>query len=175
MTAARRAASAVLASLVTVVLVIGVIAGGRLVAAERDARALAARQEEIAVRGRAVMPFDLDRTTHRFEDLADGGRQTVIADDPDDLLQVTLIRGHLALEAEAFARGDFADPAAIHGHAMPGLSDLKAGASRIAVHYRDVPAGAVLEYSTSEPQLVRAIHAWFDAQAMDHGGHAERG
>lgn len=31
------------------------------------------RQAEVAARGAEVMPFDLDRTRHHFEDLPDGG------------------------------------------------------------------------------------------------------
>ena len=40
------------------------------------------RQEEIAVRGAKVMPFDLEQTTHVFQELDDGGLQKVIVKDP---------------------------------------------------------------------------------------------
>jgi hypothetical protein len=133
------------------------------------------RQAEVADRGREVMPFDLDRTTHRFAETPDGGVQTVVADNPGDRAQIALVRRHLRDEADRFAAGDFADPARIHGEDMPGLAELRAAAGRIEVRYADVPDGAVITYATADPVLVDALHRWFDAQLGDHGGHAEHG
>lgn len=138
-------------------------------------RVVAERQAQVAERGADVMPFDLDRTTHVFTDQADGGTQVVTADDPEDAEQIELIREHLRHEAGAFADGIFDDPATIHGDDMPGLAELRAGADQISVTYEDVPAGGQLTYTTRDPQLVEALHAWFDAQVGDHGEHAERG
>jgi len=133
------------------------------------------RQAEVAERGAEVMPFDLAATTHRFTKTSDGGVQTVTADDPNDDAQVRLIRQHLVEERARFARGDFDDPARIHGMDMPGVAELSAGYERISVHYADVTAGAELRYRTSDADLVDAIHAWFDRQVMDHGDDAEAG
>ena len=132
------------------------------------------RQAEVAERGAEVMPFDLDRTTHRFESRAWGGVQTVVADEPD-AEQVRLVRAHLLEEAERFSRGDFDDPMAIHGMEMPGLTELRAGAAdgRVEIAYAQVPTGARLTYRTDERALVTALHAWFQAQVLDHGSHAE--
>ncbi len=82
------------------------------------------RQHEVAHRGATVMPFDLSRTTHVFDDQADGGLQTVTANDPSDTAQIYLIRAHLADLANRFARGNFADQAWLHGMDMPGLAEL---------------------------------------------------
>ena len=118
------------------------------------------------------MPFDLEATTHVFEKLEDGGRQTVVADS-DDAEQVALVRAHVAEEAERFARGDFHDPATIHGADMAGLQALVAGYERLAISYREVERGGEIRYATEDPTLVQAIHAWFDAQLSDHGAHAQ--
>ncbi|NOT07627.1 MAG: aspartate carbamoyltransferase [Gemmatimonadales bacterium] len=131
------------------------------------------RQAEVAERGAAVMPFDLDKTKHHFEALHDGGLQTVTANDPADTAQIALIQGHLKKEAANFSRGMFDDPAAIHGHDMPGLAELKAGASKIRVEYDPENDGGRIRYTTTEPALVDALHRWFDAQRMDHGKHAQ--
>ncbi|MFI6510928.1 hypothetical protein ACIBCT_25260 [Streptosporangium sp. NPDC050855] len=141
----------------------------------RDEQASAARQAEIAAKGRQVMPFDLERTTHRFTTSATGGVQTVTSDDPADTGQVALIREHLTKEAERFGRGDYGDPASIHGGRMPGLRDLEQGHDRITIGYAELPAGATITYTTTDPSLVKALHAWFDAQVTDHGRHAEHG
>ncbi len=116
------------------------------------------------------MPFDLAKTRHVFAALPDGGLQTVAALSAADSQQVRLIREHLRSERDRFSRGDFDDPMAIHGHAMPGLAELRAGASRIVVEYAETADGAQLRYRTTDPALLEALHRWFAAQRMDHGG-----
>lgn len=119
------------------------------------------------------MPFDLARTTHRFEPLADGGRQQVVANDPADRQQIALIRELLTQEVAAFRSGDFGDPAAIHSAAMPGLAVLETSAGTLAIAYSDLPDGAQIRFTTSDPLLIDALHAWFAAQLSDHGAHAD--
>jgi hypothetical protein len=131
------------------------------------------RQDVVAERGAQVMPFDLDATTHHFVPNAQGGLQTVVADVPSDRKQIALIQQHLQVEAAAFRRGDFGDPAQIHGADMPGLAALQAGAGRIEVEYRPRDDGAELTYTTDDPVLVAALRDWFAAQISDHGQHAE--
>jgi hypothetical protein len=133
------------------------------------------RQRQVAERGQDVMPFDLEQTTHRFTPTDTGGVQDVVADQPGDTEQVTLIRTHLQEEAEAFRRGDFGDPAQIHGDDMPGLAELEDGHDDFQVHYEERPDGATLTYTTEDPALVQALHGWFEAQLSDHGSHAESG
>lgn len=133
------------------------------------------RQEEVAARGAQVMRFDLDRTTHVFVPQKNGGVQRVVSDAPNDAEQIALVRSHLRKEAAAFARGDFTDPAAIHGHQMPGLARLRRSYAAIEVDYSDIPAGGVIRYRSSNRAVVRALHRWFAAQVSDHGAHAEHG
>ena len=130
------------------------------------------RQAEVAAVGAAIMPFDLDRTTHVFEPTEDGGLQTIVSDD-GDVEQVTLVRSHLAEEAERFARGDFHDPSMIHGEDMAGLHVLVTGSERLSVTYRDVDLGGEIRFASQEPELIEAIHQWFGAQLRDHGDHAQ--
>jgi hypothetical protein len=134
------------------------------------------RQADVAKRGGDVMPFDLGATTHVFTTSSNGGVQRVIAKRPDDAAQVRLVRQHLRqIEAE-FRKGDFSGPEHIHGADMPGLAQLRAAPpGRISIAYREVPGGAELTYRTGDPQLVRALHAWFDAQLSDHGADAMDG
>ncbi len=136
---------------------------------------LAQRQVEIADRGAEVMPFDLEATTHLFTKTDDGGVQIVTADDPADQIQIELIRAHLLDERANFARGDFDDPAQIHGLDMPGVAELTTGYADIDLVYAETPAGAQLSYTTTRRELVAAIHAWFDRQLSDHGDDAEAG
>ena len=133
------------------------------------------RQQEIAERGAVVMPFDLDATTHVFTPTASGGVQAVVADDPDDVDSVAFVQEHLRFEAERFRVGDFSDPERIHGDAMPGLAVLKDRYREIDVEFEATSIGATIVYSSQAPEVVDAVHAWFDAQVSDHGDHAQHG
>lgn len=130
------------------------------------------RQEQVAEAGMEVMPFDLERTTHIFEKLANGGLQQVFSDDGDQE-QIELIRMHLAEEAERFSQGDFHDPEMIHGEDMAGLHELVMGAEKLTIHYSDVDNGGQILYTAVDDNLVTALHAWFDQQVADHGTHAQ--
>lgn len=125
-------------------------------------------------RGRSVMPFDLEETTHHFTP-TDTGVQDIVADQPGDAEQIDLIRTHLKQEAEAFRRGDFGDPAQIHGDDTPGLAELEEGYERFEVPYHERTDGATMTYDTGDSALVGALHDWFEAQLSDHADHAETG
>jgi hypothetical protein len=112
------------------------------------------RQEEVAVKGAKEMPFDLEQTTHVFQKLDDGGLQKVVVKDLSNKKQVALIQSHLKEESEKFRKGDFSDPAKIHGEDMPGLAELKAGAAKINVRYSALPEGAQIRYQANDPKLV---------------------
>jgi hypothetical protein len=130
------------------------------------------RQDDVARKGAEVMPFDLTLTTHYFDDTATGGVERVTANDLRDQRQVELIRLHLAHEATQFGRADFSDPAKIHGKDMPGLQTLAAAGDKLHVSYRELPGGGSLTYSSRDPAVIAAIHAWFAAQRSDHAAHA---
>lgn len=164
-----RRRSRVVAGVLAAAGVAALVAGGYVWGARQAADD---RQAEVAARGAKVMPFDLERTTHVFEERDDGGVQTVVADDPADTAEVEKIRAHLEAEAEEFRNGRFDDPMAIHGREMPGVVALRAGADGMEIRYEDVPDGGRITYATRDPELVRALHAWFDAQLVDHGAHA---
>jgi len=132
----------------------------------------ATRQEHIHHLGHGVMPFDLSKTTHIFQMTEEGGIQQVVAKDPADSNQIKLIQQHLRHEADRFQRGDFSDPATLHGEDMPGLKELQDGASQIAITYAPRPAGAESTFATQDLHLVTAVHRWFGAQLSEHGADA---
>jgi hypothetical protein len=122
----------------------------------------------MAARAQQVMPFDLNRTTHTFSKTADGGLQKVEVNDPTDIRDRDLIRTHLKAEAESFRKGNYSDPAKIHGMDMPGVSELEQGAARVNVTYAENSNGAQITYTSTEPSLIAALHDWFDRQESDH-------
>ena len=130
------------------------------------------KQEHVHQMGHGVMPFDLSKTRHIFRMTESGGVERVIVKDPTAQNQVVLIQQHLQHEAKAFQRGDYSDPASLHGADMPGLKDLEAGAARIKVSYTTLPNGAEITFETADVHLLTAIHRWFGAQLSEHGSDA---
>ncbi|OGB24694.1 MAG: aspartate carbamoyltransferase [Burkholderiales bacterium RIFCSPLOWO2_02_FULL_57_36] len=132
-----------------------------------------ARQDIVAKRGPDVMPFALNATTHIFTKTKTGGIQQVVVKSAKNTAQTRLIRAHLKEIAAQFSKGDFSGPSHIHGADMPGLAELKqADPSAIKVRYKDIRSGARIAYATDNPELVQALHKWFDAQLSDHGHDA---
>ncbi|GAW85314.1 conserved hypothetical protein [Bathymodiolus platifrons methanotrophic gill symbiont] len=132
-----------------------------------------ARINEVAQLGKQVMPFDLNQTLHIFSKVENGGVQQVIAKDPKNEQQIKLIREHLDKIASDFKQANFSDPEKIHGKDMPGLEAMRsAEPGKITIKYREIPEGAEITYMTASPNLVTAIHQWFNAQLRDHGRHA---
>lgn len=132
---------------------------------------------DFSQREQEVMPFDLDATLHTFEKSEQGGFEQVTVKDAEDERNIALIREHLRKEADLFARGNFSDPAYLHGADMAGLSVLEeaAAAGRLTVSYTDMPGGAELTFGAASETVLAALHAWFDAQVDDHGEHATEG
>jgi len=130
------------------------------------------RQEHIHNMSHSVMPFDVSKTMHIFKMTEYGGVQQVVAKDSRDSDQIALIRQHLQHEAEMFQTGNYSDPTKLHGANMPGLKELKDGASRIKVKYATLPSGAEIIFETTDLHLLTAVHRWFGAQLSEHGADA---
>lgn len=157
-----------------ILLGVGLLAAAATARAQEHGKAgqHVSRQAMIHQRGSLVMPFDLDRTVHVFKRTKEGGVQQVRAKDPEDMAQIRLIQNHMREEAQQFARGDFSDPATLHGHDMPGLQVLEHSAGALEVSYKDLSDGAEIGYKTRDPEVLEAIHQWFRAQLRDHGADA---
>jgi hypothetical protein len=141
-----------------------------------QSQADAARLDEVAARGRHVMPFDLEQTRHVFSKTGQGGLQQVIVKDPANIGQIQLIRQHLRKISGEFTQRDFSGPQTIHGNNMPGLAQLQnAPSGDLNISYNDLNNGGEIRYSSQKPEIIDAIHRFFDAQLSDHARHAETG
>jgi len=130
-------------------------------------RADDAHQNMVVEHGKQVMPFDQSQAMHMFLPSATGGVVEIVVHDMNPT-QIALVRAHLLQEAAKFVRGDYSDPAFIHGKAMPGLVQLASGSSRMSVHYFETPSGAAITLDSSDQNLISAIHEWLAAQQHDH-------
>ncbi|MFE8073444.1 hypothetical protein QQM79_20495 [Marinobacteraceae bacterium S3BR75-40.1] len=129
-------------------------------------------QQRVHSMSHSVMPFDMSKTIHVFKLTESGGIERVLVRDSRDVDQIALIQRHLKHEAERFRRGDYSDPAKLHGRGMPGLKALEANASQIKISYSELPQGAEITFTTSRLKLLTAIHRWFGAQLSEHGADA---
>lgn len=129
-------------------------------------------QERVHKMSHTVMPFDMSKTVHIFKMTETGGIEKVLARNPRETGQIALIRQHLKREAEKFQRGDYSDPARLHGKDMPGLKELESSAGLITITYSELPAGAQITFKTQSLHLLTAIHRWFGAQLSEHGADA---
>jgi hypothetical protein len=129
-------------------------------------------EDHVHVGSHNVMPFDLSKTLHIFRMTELGGVESVVIREPGSKEQLTLVQAHLRHEATEFQKGNYWDPAALHGATMPGLKDLQEGATHIKVSYADLPNGAAITFETANLHLLTAIHRWFGAQLSEHGADA---
>ncbi len=129
--------------------------------------------EEVRQRTQRVVPFSLDETLQTFTKTVHGGIQHVVTKSPDNTKQIKLIQAHLQKIANEFRKGDFSVTERMHGPNTPGLARLKrAGTDDIKYEYKPLPNGGQIHYSSEYPELVQALHEWFDAQATEHGSDA---
>ncbi|PIS05114.1 MAG: aspartate carbamoyltransferase [Candidatus Buchananbacteria bacterium CG10_big_fil_rev_8_21_14_0_10_42_9] len=156
-----------------IIIVLAVVAAAAVAISWTQKQTLDQRQQEIHERGTLVMPFDLDKTTHVFNQTDAGGIQQVRAKDPNDTEQIQLIQQHLRAEADRFSQGDFGDPQTLHGESMPGLDVLTTQADELEVEYKELEDGAQISYLSDNPEVLNAIHLWFMAQLTDHGTDAQ--
>jgi hypothetical protein len=131
------------------------------------------QQEHVHHMAHTVMPFSMSKTVHVFKMTEQGGVMRVITREAGASDQVPLIQQHLQHEATQFQKGDFSDPAKLHGATMPGLKELEAGAAKMKVTYEPLPNGGAIRFETSDLHLLTAIHRWFGAQLSEHGADAQ--
>jgi len=115
-----------------------------------------------------AMGFDQDKTVHHFPMTANGGAVEVDAKDASDEASRSAIRMHLKHIADAFAKGDFSKPLLTHGEMPDGVAELKRLTSSIRYKYEDTAQGGAVRITTSDPDALKAVHAFLKYQAREH-------
>ena len=128
--------------------------------------------EALQERGQVAMGVDQYTSTHRFDDLPDGGR-IELQRDSQDSRDIATIRTHLREVASAFQKGDFNVPGFVHAQEVPGTSVMAARKSAISYEFRELPRGGEIRITTSDREALGAIHEFLAFQRMDHraAGH----
>lgn len=118
-------------------------------------------------RGAMMMGVDQDRSTHHFTDLPDGG-QIELVSNVEDTAATRRIREHFGEIEKAFAEGDFSIAVMVHDQDIPGTVTMKARASAITYRKQEVPRGARLRITTTDPDAIAAIHQFLLFQRTEH-------
>lgn len=118
-------------------------------------------------RGKVIMGVDQYTSTHRFDDLADGGRIRLERDVADSA-GTEAIRAHLRAIAAAFAAGDFSTPAVVHMREVPGTKVMAGRRAAIRYAVTPLPRGAELRITTTDPEALAAVHRFLAFQRSDH-------
>lgn len=106
----------------------------------------------------SAAPFNRHDSTQVFQENQSGGIQQIVAKDPNDKALIAAIRSYLEAEAERFGNGDYSGP-------LKGVRYLKVvKPDHIGIIYRNVPAGAAIDYVGRDVAAVDAIHKWLDAE-----------
>lgn len=109
-------------------------------------------------------PFNAQNAAQVFQMSQSGGIQQVTAKDPGDKALIAAIRGYLEAEAGRFGGGDYSGTVKIEGQDVPAAKYFKTVTPRqVAIIYRNLPAGAAIDYVGRDKLTVDAIHGWFDA------------
>lgn len=119
-----------------------------------------------------VMPFDAEQAKHIFHELPSGGMFHVYTS-ATNTEQVALIQMRLRVEYDRYRTGNFSDQIRLYGADIPGTNGLSENYSKIQFIYTDLPTGAQIQFISSDPEVVRAIHAWIREQLVEHGADAE--
>ncbi len=138
---------------------------GATVSSAQDARDTAFTSMQS--RGRVAMGVDQYASTHRFENLPDGGRIELQRNRPDSA-GVQAIRDHLRAIVEAFSKGDFAAPAMVHAGEVPGARTMAEKHRAIRYQYRELPLGGEVRIMTGDAEALRAIHTFLEFQRREH-------
>jgi len=116
------------------------------------------------------LPYAVDRALEGFAKTANGGIMQIIAKSANDSQQIKLMQQYLRQTAEEYQKGDFSSTERFHGTDMPGLAQMKAAkAGGVKYEYKALNNGGQIIFSSEDPQLLNALHAWIDAQVKEHG------
>lgn len=114
-----------------------------------------------------VMGVDQYTSSHKFDDLPDGGRITLLRA-VDDTVGAARIRSHLRAIAGAFAAGDFSSPMIVHAKDVPGTRVMSAKRAVIRYSVRALERGGELTIRTRDPDAIRAVHEFLAFQRAAH-------
>lgn len=125
--------------------------------------------QHLDARGRQVMGFDQQKTTHHFRLYEDGGAIEVGVKDKADAENLAAIRGHLPHITKLFGDGEFDAPMHVHNAGdIPGVADLARLKAKLTYTFVETPTGGRVDIVTTDKEALDALHAFLRFQITDH-------
>lgn len=112
--------------------------------------------------------FGFAHTAQTFSLMGNGGVLDVLSTD-NNPEQVAAIRSRLRERGQAFARGDIPSPTIPPADVLPGLAELRAGATRVTIAFEELPAGGRLSFTTQDPALIPVLSDWLVLTTHESG------
>jgi hypothetical protein len=120
-------------------------------------------------KGKQVMGFDQQKTTHHFLIYEDGGAIDVSVKDAANTADRDAIRSHLPHIAHLFGQGDFDAPMLVHDRKdVPGTKELATLKAKVTYTYVETSGGGRVDIVTTDPQALAAVYAFLKFQIEDH-------
>lgn len=131
--------------------------------------ATASGAHHLDARGKQVMGFDQQKTTHHFLIYEDGGAIDVSVKDASNKTDLDAIRSHLPHIAMLFAQGNFDAPMLVHeSKDVPGTKDLARLKDKVQYVCVETPLGGRVDIVTADKDGLAAAHAFLKFQIEDH-------
>jgi hypothetical protein len=131
-------------------------------------KAASQHQADVEKHGDEAMGFPHDKTTHHFRLYSDGGAIEVTVNDSKDSENIQAIRSHLTHIVAMFSNGEFSIPMFVHDQVPPGVPVMKDKHAEISYKFEQLPAGARVRIKTTNPDVLKGIHAFLRFQIEDH-------
>ena len=125
--------------------------------------------QHLDARGKQVMGFDQQKTTHHFLLFEDGGAIDVSVKDQADKTNLDAIRSHLPHIAKLFSEGNFEAPMLVHDRKdVPGTKDLARLKEAVRYTYAQTLSGGRVDIVTTNKDALTAVHTFLKFQIEDH-------
>ncbi len=122
-------------------------------------------------RGNIAMGFNQSKISHHFIATPNGGNIIITALNNSDIQTITQIKNHIKDIQKEFSEGNFTKPFFIHAQKVPGTDIMAEKKNLIKYNVSELKNGSSLMLTTSDKQLIDAIHKFIEFQATAHHGH----
>jgi hypothetical protein len=91
-----------------------------------------------------------------------GGVETILLEPGASISQIETLQKRLKGNATMQENGLAKDPVSIYGADIPGIAKMGENRDKYETIYKDLPLGGSVEYKSSDPAVIKAIHEWVD-------------
>lgn len=91
-----------------------------------------------------------------------GGVDTILLEPGASEEQIKFLQNRMLANSQMQSNGLAQDPIGIYGDAAPGIKIMSENRDKYETSYKELPLGGSIEYTTTDPLVLEAIHDWID-------------